>query len=81
MKIGLAGSGSGRESGEEGVWMGSKAGSSYKWDRAERPFVCMRLGFRAFLSTRAPNQRALDMTRHVGCFLLTLQYLSIAVSE
>ena len=43
--MGLAGSGS--ESGEEGVWMGSIAGS-YQWDRAEWPFVCMRLGFGAF---------------------------------
>ena len=72
MKIGLAGSGSDSENGEEGVWMGSKAGSSYKWDRAERPFVCMRLGFRAFLGTRAASERALDMTRPVGCFLPTL---------
>ena len=43
--------------------------------------MCMRLVLGAFYEYAAPNERALDMTRPVGCFLLTLKYLLIAVSE
>lgn len=37
--------------GKRVVWRDLKMGLC-KWDRAVRPFVCMRLGFGAFLSTR-----------------------------
>ena len=47
--------------------------------RVERPFVVHEAGVWGVFDYAVPNERALDMTRPVGCFLLTLQYSLIAV--